>query len=140
MNDERGRGDLPEHGMRLEAEDLVEDRTAVPQRRRELEVALFGELPRGLLAEVVVPPIGAAVNGALLVIQLRVQQNQARDFTQPLGGVVAADAAAEARAEQADVLSAGCFPDMRERNPDGVEEGAKCHGSRRPPALPGAAE
>src|SRR5260370_12645531 len=126
MNDERGRGDLPEHGMRLEPEDLVEDRTAVPQRRRELEVALFGELPRGLLAEVVVPPIGAAVNGALLVIQLRVQQNQARDFTQPLGGVVAADAAAEARAEQADVLSAGCFPDMRERNPDVVEAGGQC--------------
>src|SRR5260370_41968204 len=108
MNDERGRGDLPEHGMRLEPEDLVEDRTAVPQRRRELEVALFGELPRGLLARVAVAPIGAAGNGALLGIQRRSQQDQARGYSEPLGGGVGADAAAEARAEQADGLSAGC--------------------------------
>ena len=97
----------------------------MPERRRELDVSLLLKLPRHLLIEPVIRPVGAAVDGPLLVIELRVEQHQAIKLAQPFGRVVRADTTCEARAEQAQTPGASRFLHVLKRHPDVVEYGSE---------------
>src|SRR5712691_7322360 len=123
MDDERRRADLSKHGVRLEPEDFVEYGAAMFQGWRELDVSLFGELSRQVVAEVVIRPVRSTVNGSLLVVELWAEQHQPGGFVWTFGSVVAADAPTEALADQACARRAGSLPDIDESNPDVVENG-----------------
>jgi hypothetical protein len=86
---------------RCSARNQDSDAVAVPQGRRELDVAALGELPGHLVAEVILVPVGAAVKRSHFAVQLRVNEHQAVDLPGTFGGVVGVDATGEAGVEQA---------------------------------------
>ena len=67
-------------------------------------------------------PVRLVVDEALLVVEQRVEHDEARQLARVLRRVVAADAAAEAGAEQCDKLSAGLGPYVGHRRADVAED------------------
>src|SRR5260370_599560 len=118
----RTAGDLAEQGERLEPEAFVKDRPAMPQSGGELEVPLLTELASHVVAQVVVRPVRPTVDGALLVVKLRVEQDQPVNLFGTPGGVVGADTTSEPRPEQADTARPGGVCDLPKGNPGVVED------------------
>lgn len=73
----------------------------------------------------VIRPVGTVVDGALLVVELGVEQHHAVKLARPPRCVVRADAAGEARTEQAQPTSTGRFARVLKRHPDVVEDGGE---------------
>ena len=67
-------------------------------------------------------PVRLVVDEALLVVEQRVEHDEARQLARVLRRVVATDAAAKAGAEQCDTLSAGLGPHMGSRRADIAED------------------
>jgi len=67
-------------------------------------------------------PVRLVVDEALLVVEQRVEHDEARQLAWVLRRVVAADAAAKAGAEQCDKLSAGLDPYVGDRRADVAED------------------
>lgn len=106
----------------------------------EPHVALCRRLRGGLVGEVVVYPEGSVVDGAPLVVELRVEQHQPRDLLRLLGGIVGAHPAGEARPEQGQFARTGCFPEVGQRNADVVEDAGQREVFLTTLALPVAAK
>jgi hypothetical protein len=94
----------------------------VPQGRRELDEAVLTELPHHLVVELLIGPVRPTGNGALLVVELRVEQYQAVQFVRTLSRVIGADTASEARSQQTASTSAGRFPDTGQCHADVVQD------------------
>lgn len=119
--DEQDRhGEFGQHLVRLEVEDLVEQRPAQPEGGGVGQEAVFGQFLAGAVAELVVMPVGLVVDEPLLVVQQRVEQHQPPHLSGVAGREKRGDPAAEAGADQVDRAAAGQLTDMPDPGADVV--------------------
>jgi hypothetical protein len=91
-----------------------------------LDETPFRQLARGVLTDLLAPPVVRVIDETLLVVKQRVEHYQARQFTRMLCGVVAADAATETRTQQRDPPSAGLAADAYNSGTNIAEDARKC--------------
>jgi hypothetical protein len=121
VHDQRRRCDLAKHGKRADPEDLVKKCPTLPHRWRVLEVAGLTQLLGSVIVETIIVPIWFLTDVPILVLQLRVQEDQPRQLIRPFRGVVGTQSPAEAGTEQADHRCASQPASFRERNANVVQ-------------------
>src|SRR5690606_36053222 len=114
-----------EYLVRLQPEHFVQEWAAMLERRCELDGAGLVQLAGSFVVDDVVRPVWPGVDGSLLVVELRIEQDQPRQFVRTLGGVVAADATAEAGTEEAQLVRAGGLSEVRQTDADVAQDGGK---------------
>jgi len=85
------------------------------------DVAVFAQPARSVVIQVIVRPVRFLVYIPGLVVELRVEQYQPRQFGGSPGRVVRSEAATEAGPEQADPRCSSRLTEMSQRNPDVIE-------------------
>jgi len=94
--------------MRPQVEDFVQETSTELEGRRVSDEPLFGELATGFLAYAVILPVGVVIDEALLLVEQRVEQDQASQPAGIAGCEERADATPEAGTDE------GNGPDARE--------------------------
>ncbi len=85
------------------------------------DVAVLAKATGRLVVEVITVPVRLLIDVTILVVQLRIQQHQPRQFVGTLGRVVGSQPAAEACPKQTDPTHARCLEQMSQCDADVVE-------------------